>query len=163
MGDGEGMTPTAERKLLTKWKALGSREVVFHTEEGLEIETTERYEVVHRTVFFEDVLWVTLHRELGGGYLALNAAIALFFLGFGVLFVAISVKAWPVALVFGAVGMPALIAFLLRLLYGLDVITVFSRRSKAIIRFGMKKQRAREVYGLICASVRTAHRKYGDS
>ena len=38
---------------------------------------------------------------------------------------------------------------------GRDVVTVFGRRSKAVLRFGsFRKQRAREVYGHVCAAVR---------
>ena len=67
------------------------------------------------------------------------------------------------AIFFGAFGLPALIAFLTRLLLGVDVVTVFGRRSKTNLRFALRKQRAREVYGTICAAVRNAQRAGGGS
>jgi len=58
------------------------------------------------------------------------------------------------ALIFAAIGTPSLVLLLSRLITKVDVVTVFGRRSKAVIRFPGKKRRAREVYGRICARVR---------
>ena len=118
--------------------------------------------MVEKRVLFNDVLMVTIHREKGIFYLVLTALIALFFLGIAILIVSLNVDAWPAALFFGIFGLPFLIAFLTRLLLGVDVVTVFGRRSKTDIRFALRKQRAREAYGTICAAVRNAQRRAGD-
>jgi hypothetical protein len=63
---------------------------------------------------------------------------------------------WIGALVMLLIGLPAIVSFVLRLMFRLDVITVFGRRSKASIRFGLRKQRARQLYAQICAAVKSA-------
>jgi uncharacterized integral membrane protein len=153
------MTANETRKLIGKSRQFGSRATIYQTDDALESEAFEQYDVVQKRVLFDDVLMVTIHREIGAAYLAITATIALFFLGFGVMIATISTDAWPVALVFAAFGLPALIAFLTRLLLGLDVVTVLGRRSKLNIRFALRKQRAREVYTQICAIVNSAHRR----
>jgi hypothetical protein len=147
------------RRLIGKAHSIGARAAIYQAEDGLEIETYEQYDVVQRRVLFDDVLMVTIHRELGPLYLFLTGALAAFFLGIGMLILSFNIDAWPAALVFGVFGAPALLAFLIRLFLGVDVVTIFGRRSKANIRFALRKRKAREVYGAICAAVRAAHRE----
>jgi uncharacterized integral membrane protein len=144
--------------MLGKSRTLGSRAIIYQGVDALEIEVNEQYEVVEKRVLYDDVLMVTIHREKGAIYLTVTALIALFFLGIAILIVSVNVDAWPAAIVFAAFGLPALIAFLVRLLLGVDIVTVFGRRSKTDLRFALRKQRAREVYGTICAAVRNAQR-----
>jgi uncharacterized integral membrane protein len=153
------LSANAPHKLLGRSRSLGARASIYQGPDALEIEVNEQYEVVEKRVLYDDVMMVTIHRELGAAYLVLTAMFALFFIGIGFLIASINIDAWPVAAVFGAIGFPALLAFLTRLFLGTDVVTVFGRRSKTNIRFGLKKKRAREVYGLICAAVRSAHRR----
>ena len=153
------MSAKEKQKLLGRSRSFGSRAAIYQGADALEIEVNEQYEVVEKRVLYDDVLMVTIHRELGVGFLILTALLALFFLGIGMLVVSASVDAWPVAAVFAAFGLPALIAFLTRLFLGIDVGTLFGRRSKTHLRFALRKQRAREVYGLICAAVRSSHRR----
>ena len=152
------MSANPTRRVLGRSRSLGSRATIYQGTDALEIEVSEQYEVVEKRVLFDDVLMVTLHREKGVFYLILTALVALFFLGIAILIVSVNVDAWPAALVFGAFGLPALIAFLTRLLLGVDVVTVYGRRSKTDLRFALRKQRAREAYGTICAAVRNAQR-----
>ena len=153
------MSANAPRKLLGKSRAVGSRAMVYQVADGLEIEVNEQYDVVHKRVLFDDVILVTIHREMGAAYLAVMALITAFFFGMGVLMLSIDVDAWPAALGFGVFGLPSAILFLIRFFAGIDVVTVFGRRSKAAIHFALKKKRAREVYGSICAAVRSAQRR----
>jgi hypothetical protein len=149
------MTPN--RTLLRRSRTLVGSDATFLTPDGLDVDSTQNYEVVRRRVFFDDVYLVTIHRERGIAYLIVNGLFAAFFLGLSILIVAIDTGAWPGALPFFAVGLLFLAAFLLRVSMGRDVITVFGRRSKAVLRFGsLRKTRAREVYGQICAAVRRA-------
>jgi hypothetical protein len=149
----------APRTRLMKSRTAFSHVTVYQTAEGLEIESNEQYEIVERRVLFDDVMLVTLHRELGVAYLVVTGLFAAFFLGLGILFLSMNIDAWPAAVVFGIVGVPVFLSFLIRLFLGVDVVTVFGRRSKADLRFALRKKRAREVYGTICAAVRSAHRR----
>ena len=152
------MSANETRKLLGKSRTLGSRAMIYQGVDALEIEVNEQYEVVEKRVLFDDVLMVTIHREIGAIYLVVTALIALLFLGIAIMIVSIEVDAWPAAIVFAAFGLPAFILMLMRLFLGVDIVTVFGRRSKTDLRFALRKQRAREVYGTICAAVRTAQR-----
>ena len=149
----------ADRKRIGKWASAVAREAVFQTPEGLEVETNEHYEVTTRRVFFEDVQLVTYHREYGTLYLTLTGIFALGFTVLVVFLANLPNEAWVMSIVFGMFGLPFLIAFLLRAIFGVDVVTVFGRRSKAAIRFRFRKKRARTVYGQICAAVRAAQRR----
>ncbi len=156
------MSANPARKVLGRSRSLGSRATIYQGTDALEIEVSEQYEVIEKRVLFDDVLMVTLHREKGVFYLILTALMALLLLGMAILFVSVNFDAWPAAVFFGILGLPALIAFLTRLLLGVDVVTVFGRRSKTDLRFALRKQRAREAYGTICAVVRNAQRRAGD-
>jgi len=143
------------RTLLRRSRTLIGADATFLTPDGLDVDSTQNYEIVRRKVFFDDVYLVTLHRERGIAYLVLNGLFGAFFLGISILIVAVDTGGWPWALPFFGVGLIFLVAFLIRLAMGRDVITVFGRRSRAILRFGsFRKDRAREVYGQICAAVR---------
>lgn len=152
------MSANETRPLLGKSRTFGSRATIYQGPDALEIEVNEQYDVVQKRVLYDDVLMVTIHREIGVLYLIATALLAFFFLGIAILILSVNVDAWPVAIFFGALGLPALIALLTRLLLGVDVVTVFGRRSKTDLRFALRKQRAREVYGQICAAVRNAQR-----
>jgi uncharacterized integral membrane protein len=151
------MSANEARKLIEKSHTLGTRAAIYQLDDGLEIETSEHYDIVQRRVLFDDVLMVTIHRELGPLYLLLTGSLAAFFLGIGIVIVNANFDAWPAALMFGIFGFPMLVVFLMRLLLGVDVVTIFGRRSKANVRFTLRKRRAREVYEAICAAVRQAH------
>jgi hypothetical protein len=102
---------------------------------------------------------VTIHRELGVPYLVFTGLISLFFLSFALFFFFIDDNTWPAGLIFLLLGSPAIIGFLVRLIFRVDVITIFGRRSKASMRFRIRKGRARQVYGQVCAAVRSAQRQ----
>ena len=141
------------RTLLGRNTMVASRMAVYESADGLDVESTEQYEVSRRRVLFEDVVLITFHRETGWAFVLINAFIAfVFFLIGGSIFGA---NAPPlVALIFAMIGVPSLIFILLRLAMKVDVVTVFGRRSRAVIRFPYRKQRAREVYGRLCARTR---------
>ena len=153
------MSANEPRQLIGKSHTLGARAAVYQVHDGLEIETSEQYDIVQRRVLFDDVLMVTIHREIGPIYLFITGSLAAFFLGIGMVILSVNIDAWPAALVFGVFGAPALLAFLIRLFLGVDVVTIFGRRSKANVRFSLRKKRAREVYGAVCAAIRAAHRE----
>jgi uncharacterized integral membrane protein len=147
------------RKLLGKSSTMTGRTALYQIQDGLEIESNEQYDIVQRRVLFDDVLMVTIHREIGAIYLVVTGLIAAFFLGIALVILSFNVDAWPAALIFGIFGAPALLAFLIRLFLGVDVVTIFGRRSKASIRYAIRKTRARALYGSVCSAVRIAHRQ----
>jgi uncharacterized integral membrane protein len=151
---------TAGRTLIGKWTSAISRVRVYELPDSLEVESNEQFEVTRRRVFFDDVQLVTYHRRRGIPYLLVMGTLAA--LSNGLILVGFILdRSTGVAFLvtFGLVAIPSLIAFLIRAIWGLDIITVYGRRSKAAVRFRLKKQRAREVYGHICALVRETQRR----
>jgi len=148
------------RTLLGRYTGLASRERLYETAEGIEVESNDHYDVARRRVFYDDVVLVTYHRQIGGLFITIN----LLFI-FMIVFMAASVASairtkavWPVIITWLIFAAPSAIAVILRLLLRVDVITVFGRRSKATLRYSWRKRRAREVYGRICSRVRHAQR-----
>ena len=149
----------ARTRLGSSARAFG-RESVYELPDGIEIEATENYEVIRRRVLFEDVLLVTYHREIGIWFVILNGLVGGFFLFMGVVVVSTqrTGNVWPYLTPWLVIAFPFLAAAALRAILGVEVISVFGRRSKAHIRFTFRKQRAREVYGRILARVRQAQK-----
>ena len=147
------MTP--QRTLLRRTRTPFGSDATFLMQDGVDVESTQNYEIVRRRVFFDDVHFVTLHRERGVAFLIVTGLFGAFLLGIAILIVAIDTDGWPWALPFFTLGAVLIAAFLIRLLMGRDVVTVFGRRSKAVLRFGsFGKEKARAAYGQICAAVR---------
>lgn len=148
------MTP-ARTRLGSTARAFG-RESVYELPDGIEIESTENYEVIRRRVLFEDVLLVTYHREIGFWFILLNCLVGGLFLFIGVAIVSAqrSGSVWPYLTPWLVIAFPFLLAAALRAILGVEVISIFGRRSKAQIRFTIRKRRARAIYGRILARVR---------
>jgi len=147
------------RNLIGKWSSFVQRERIYAVPDGVEVEIDERIDISCRRVLYEDVLLVTYHRERGALYLTLTGLFSLGFIALVIYMSTLGAAAMAVGIMFGIFGLPFLIAFLLRAIFGVDVITIFGRRSKAVIRYRVRKRRAREVHDLICAAVRDAHQK----
>jgi hypothetical protein len=143
------------RKLLCRSGGTFTTDAVYQTADGLEVDSSEHYEIVRRRVLYDDVQLVTYHSERGVGYLVLTGLWAALFLTAGISLLMASLQSWPGAMVFLAIGAPPMLMFLARLVFGRDAITVFGRRSKAVLRFsGARRARTRELYDRICADVR---------
>ena len=143
------MTPS-RRKKIGRNVGLMTREVIFDTPDAIEVESREGYEVTRRRVLYEEVLLVTFHRTLGTPYVVFMAVMTSLFGGLALIFF-ISLHEPGFAIAFSIVTLPLLIPLVIRLALKLDFVTVFGRRSKAVIRFPFRKRRAREVYGAICS------------
>ena len=143
------MTPSW-RKKIGRNVGLMTREVIFDTPDAIEVESREGYEVTRRRVLYEEVLLVTFHRTLGTPYVVFMAVMTSLFGGLALIFF-LSLHELGFAIAFSIVTLPLLIALVIRLALKLDFVTVFGRRSKAVIRFPFRKRRAREVYGAICS------------
>jgi hypothetical protein len=148
---------TDDRTLLNRSRTILGTDAAYLTADGIDIDSSQNYEVIRRRVFFDDVSLVTLHHERGFGFLLATAAFGTFFLAIGIFIVGINVDAWPAAIPFLLIGAPAFLSFLLRLAMGRSVVTVFGRRSRAVLRFGVfRAGKALTVYGQLCSAVRRA-------
>lgn len=148
------------RVQLAKYTSTVSRIRVYEHEDSLELESNEQYEVTRRRVFLDDVLLVTYHRRRGAAYLVVTGILALIFDGLA--FASLGFGGWsamPMVVMLMVPGLPATIGFLVRAIYGLDIVTVYGRRSKLAMRFRVRKQRAREVYERICTIVAQAQQR----
>jgi hypothetical protein len=139
-----------KRKLLGRNVGAMSREAVYETADAIESESREGYEVSRKRVLFEEVLLVTIHTELGTGYFVLTLLMTLI-LGSIAVVLQFGAHVPIAAIVVAILGLPFLILLVVRLIWKLDIVTVFGRRSKAVMRFSIRKRRAREVYGRICS------------
>lgn len=149
--------PSYDRRVLCRAGWMFTRDTIYQTAEGLEIDSTEHHEIVRRRVFFDDVHLVTFHRDRGILYLLFTGLAGGFFCGLGLFMLGLSLQTWPAAVMFFLFGVPPMTFFLIRLAVGRLVITVFGRRTKAVLPFsGARQRRAREVYGQVCAAVRRA-------
>ncbi|HEV7922296.1 MAG TPA: hypothetical protein VGR02_16035, partial [Thermoanaerobaculia bacterium] len=146
-----------ERRLVGKFTTAVSREMVWETPDGLEIETRDQYDVSRKAVLFEDVMLVTYHRQFGLMFFFLNGLGMAFFIM--MMTILMSMKENVAGAVFGLLAVPFLVAMAVRAILKVDVVTVFGRRSKASMHFSFRKQRARQVYGSICSKVRQVHRQ----
>ncbi|MGA7614366.1 MAG: hypothetical protein WBX15_04225 [Thermoanaerobaculia bacterium] len=150
------MTPT-RRRLLGKRIGFVTRERIYRVEDALEIDESDHYMVTRKRVFFDDVLLVTRHQKLGAAFLSITGSLALLFV-----FVSIAVGLnEPIGgtIVFALGGLPFCVVFLIRLIFKVDVISVFGRRTMAQMYFPFRKKQAQEVFNEICAATRAAQRR----
>ena len=115
------------KQRIGKSSSLVTRETIYQGDDGFEVETREQYEISERHVLYDDIQLVTYHRELGAAYLIVTGTVALLFIAPALALLAFNSDAWPAVIVFMIFGLPALFAFLMRLLWRLDVITIFGK------------------------------------
>lgn len=133
---------------------FATRQIVYRTQLGIEVDELDHFEVVRKRVFYDDVLLVTYHREPSGFGIFLIIVMLLFAL------LAISTSSVPpLAMTLAAIAALALIGGVIRLALKVDVVTIFGRRSKAAVRYPFRKAYARRIYNETCANVAAAQRK----
>lgn len=134
----------ARREFLSAYATLGTREKVYAVADALEIDEYAVGEIERRRVFFDDVLALTRHRYRGLGFTL--------FTGFaGTVFLLIALGLTKEEAVGGVVTMLIFasifyLALLVRLVFGVDVIVVYGRRSSARLRFSLRKGKAERVF-----------------
>ncbi len=136
---------TAERILLGKVSSLSSRQKVFRTADAVEVQETEGYDLTRRRVWFDEVLLVTYHREVGAAFVVTMLAFGSIF-GLPGLIMLVTERSLAVAVYFAVAVLPFVLALALRLALRLDVVTVYGRRTKARVHFWFGKAKARQVY-----------------
>jgi hypothetical protein len=147
------------RKLLARTTSLAARGAVYEVEDGLEVETSDHYEIARQRVLYSDVALVTLHRRVGWAFVLINIGIVTFFAMMGALMLAVlpgGSDMWVAAGVFASFGSPFLVAALLRLAFRVDEVTVWGRRSQASLRYTFRKGKAQRLFEELAAKVRAA-------
>jgi hypothetical protein len=141
------------RVLLGSRAGFALRQRIYRFSDGVEVEEAANFVVTCRRVFFDDVLLVTHHRELGWPFLLVSGAVAAWLVlvdvGIGA---EAGLRAGLVA--FAVSGLPVLAAFGLRLALGVDVVTLFGKRTRCELHYWLRKRRAREVFQQLCAEAR---------
>jgi hypothetical protein len=139
-----------KRRFLGRYNNLITRHAIYATDNAIEIDEQDNFEIVRKRVFFDDVLLVTQHDRTG----ILGIFVSLSFAGFLILIgtIAGGRAGW----IFGSLGIPVAIYGLIRIRVKESIITVFGQRSKARIRFMLRRARAQRLYDEICERVRHA-------
>jgi hypothetical protein len=150
-----------KRKLLARSNHIATRQRIYRVSDGIEVDEVDHFEVRRSRVLYEDVILITYHRYRGIAFPLVTGGLAL---GFGALAVwaaqAEPVAGWTVAAI--TVPLP-LLAFLLRMIFGMDEVNVYSKRTQAALRFLVRKRRARALMNEIGAAVRARQRPFAAS
>lgn len=149
------MNDATKRTRIGRNNDFATRQIVYRTPVGIEVDELDHFEVVRKRVFYDDVLLVTYHREQSWGFIVFAAFVTLLF---GLLAVtAASVP--PLAMTLAAVAALALVFGTMRLLMKVEVVSIFGRRSKAAVRYQFRKAFARQMFNEITANVAAAQRR----
>jgi hypothetical protein len=141
--------PRKRRNFLGRANAFAIRQVVYAFDDGLEIDEFDHGLVTRKRVYYDDVLFVTQHCHRGVAFMVVTGSASLV-LGLIALWIGLK-NGWATGLIFGGIFVvPCAAAFLYRLFRGVEVVSVFGKRSMANMRFTFRKGRAREVYRQIC-------------
>ena len=146
------------RVLLGRDQSLAGYRRVYEIEDGLEVDENSFVEIERTRVYFDDVLGITYHVQMGVAFLVGTGLGSLFFGGLA-LIAALGNAEFGVAILFGCFAAPFVVSFVLRLAMKVDVITVYGRRTMACMKFGFRKQRAREVYRDLTQKIRACQEK----
>ncbi len=137
------MKPSS-RKYLGAEVGYGMRVRVYLRGDAIEVEEASVNEIERRRVYFDDILLLTYHRERGKAALII-LGIILVVLGLSMV-AELSSRTPEAAIGSGFWFVVLFFIFIVRLTMGVDVITVYGRRTMARIKFFWRKGRARRVY-----------------
>lgn len=146
-----------KRELIGRWNDVATRQSIYRTEAGLEIDNLDHFEVSRKRVFYDDILLVTRHRYIGPWFVGL-----MLFLGIGFASIGVTLREKPAIITFALIGAPFLLTALVRVLARVDVVTVFGKRSRAQMRFIFRKAKARRLVEEISAKAREAQQRLAD-
>jgi len=134
----------SSRKYLGAEVGYGMRLRVYLRNDAIEVEEASINEIERRRVYFDDILLLTYHRERGKTALIIMGII-LVMLGL-TMAVELSSRTPEAAIGSGFWFIILFIIFTVRLTLGVDVITVYGRRTMARLKFFWRKGRARRIY-----------------
>ena len=146
--------PRYTRRYLGRVQTLAERVRTYWTDEALEVDRVDNYEIRRRRVFFDEILLVTLHTTRGFLVSILPLFLALLFAAMG-LAASDAPDArnafWLGAALFAAFAVGAA-------LVPVWVVTVYGKRTRARMHFRLRQTRARQVYADICRAAADAQR-----
>lgn len=143
------MSRSTPRSYLGSAHNLAERVRVYWTEKGLEVDSSEGYEIRRTRVFFDEVLLVTLHSKLGGALPWLPLALAAL-IGFS----AVLARSEPLpSQILGWTALGFLVIGAALFFTPQWVITVFGRRTRARLQFRLRERKARDLFARICQAV----------
>jgi hypothetical protein len=146
-----------KRERIGRWSDIATRQFIYRTDAGLEIDNVDHFEITRKRVFYDDILLVTRHRYIGPWFVVL-----MLLLGIGFITIGVMIKERAAMITFAAIASPFLIVAVVRVLAGVDVVTVFGKRSRAQMRFIFRKAKARRVVEEIAAKARQAQQHLAD-
>lgn len=126
---------------------------VFLTADCLEIEEQFAVDIARRRIYLDDIVMVTRSRRFGW-FRLLTAGLRASFFGFAALVTLISTREFAVAAVLGVIAAIFAGRGVLRLIARMDVITVFGRRKKVEINFGLDKKQLQPRFDLLVNAIR---------
>jgi hypothetical protein len=132
-----------KRQLLGRASGAVSRQRVYRIADGLEVDDIDHYEVSRRRVYFDEVTAITYHAQRGW-----IVAVILSLLALALFAVALMIGSSEViaATIFGVLGGMLAIPAVIKLLVPARIVTVFGKRTKAVMRFALRHERARSTY-----------------
>lgn len=149
-----------KRVRLGRFAGIATRYSIYRTDSAIEIDERDNFEVQRRRVFFDDILLITHHRQRGAAYVAMMSILTLLFAGIAIAFAASNQP--DVAMGFGIFTIPFAILLIVRLILRVDVVTIFGRRTKAVLRYSFRKRFARETFDDLTERTRAAQQRLAD-
>lgn len=143
-----------KRKRIGRWSDLVTRHVVYRTPEGLEIDDLDHLRIQRTRVLFEDVLLVTRHNTRGVGFI-----VGMTLFGAALFGIGIAIRELAGIITFGILAAPFLLMALLRTIFGIEVLTVFGKRSRARMRFAFRRAYAARLFAELTDAVREAQER----
>lgn len=142
------------RRYLGRAHSLSERVRTYWTDEALEVDRVDNYEIRRRRVFFDEILLVTLHATRGVLVSILPVCMALLFT-----VMALAASDEPAASQVFWIGAALFIAFAVGVaILPVWVVTVYGKRTRARMHFRMRQTKARQVYAEICRAAADAQR-----
>lgn len=150
------------RKLLGRdmvpalWILIGYR-AVFEIEDGLEVDEINMAAIERTRVYFDDVVGITFHKTFGAGYLIVTGLCSWFFGAIAVAFIGDAESMGGV--IMAGATVPFIAAFVLRVILKMNVITVFGRRTMAVIKIPLRSDHATQIYRDLTEKIRACQEK----
>ena len=148
----------AAREYLGVDQDMAGRRKVFRIVDALETDEASFLRIERTRVYFDDVLAITRHREYGVVFLTLCGFLSVALIGAGLAVWAASEQV--VGLVFFCVfAAPFFIGFILRAALGVEVVSIYGRRTMTRVKFWFRKEKANEVFETLVAECQSRQQK----
>ena len=133
---------------------LSGQRKVYLLDDCIEVDEFTTSEVLRRRIYFDDVIALTYHRFYGWSFLLLMGIFWVLPVIGGL--ASLSIHEPGLAIFFFACAIPFIIPFALRLIFKIDAISVYGKRTRTEMFFSIRKARAKEVFDRLAAVIRRA-------